>query len=311
MIRRMLAIGPRKLALEGRCHPAEAPETQRALEEVVKAFAVGYNTALAGPTGELTFPDLPRELRGFAFEGAAMSTALVDQLTMGGGRGLRELAAGAGERYIHLIHVGAGWAYARLRRRPWAGTEFAHPLLGWLAWDGWGFHQAFFHPQAVFVRQAVERRGRGSVQPIRDQGAGRALWFYAGANVARIAGIIGGFPAGRRRDLWAGIGLAAAYTGARQGPAVDELLTAADGYRDHLAQGAAFAAKARVLSGVMPSGCAAAVEAITGVDAETAADWTDGALSHAIRFPDSPDAYEMWRAGIRDAWNLRAHGVAS
>ncbi|MGR6913122.1 DUF1702 family protein [[Actinomadura] parvosata] len=307
-IRRMLAIDPRKLALEGRCFPAGEPATRNALEEVVNAFAAGYNQALTAPVEGLSFRGLPPELHGFAFEGAAMSTALLDQLTLTGGRGLRELVSGPGERYIHLIHVGAGWAYARLRRRPWAGVNFAQPLLGWLAWDGWGFHQAFFKPGAVFVRQAVERR---AVRPVRDQGVGRALWFYAGADVARIARLIGGFPAERRPDLWAGIGLAAAYTGAQHARALDELLVAADGYRDHLAQGAAFAAKARFLSGIVPDGCASAIEAITGADVETAAAWTDASLARVVRQADSPQAYESWRAGVRDAWTLRAQGVTS
>jgi enediyne biosynthesis protein E3 len=271
------------------------------LLEVIAAFAEGYNQAL---TGDPDVRGLPRHLHGFAYEGAAMSCTLLDTVTLSGNRRLRALAENAGGPYIHLVHVGAGWALARLRRARWRGI--GDPMLRWLAWDGWGFHQAYFKPRRVFHDHWIERGARGATQPIRDQGTGRALWFYTGADPGRIAGLIGAYPEHRRRDLWAGIGLAAGYTGVCRTPG--DLLEAGAGYRAHLAQGAAFAAKAHVLSGHVPPGAARSIELLTGADPQQAADWTDEARARIPR-PDSPGDYERWRADIRGSFERHAGGV--
>jgi hypothetical protein len=275
----------------------------------VDAFALGYNQVLARGAGEPGLWLVPDALRGFAVEGAAMSAALLDLLTFSGGARLARLEQGYGRRYVHLVHVGAGWAFARLHRRPWRGIRGAQPLLRWLAWDGWGFHQAFFGAQRVFARQRTEPAARGDLRAIRDQGAGRALWFYAGADPGRIAGTVRGFTPERRCDLWAGIGLAASYTGAQPPEVLEDLLRVAGDHRPHLGQGAAFAAKAHVLSGAVPPPAGAAIEVLTGVPPAVAAEWTDACLAVAAREGDSPVAYQKWRAGIRGAWIRHNEGV--
>ncbi|WP_344952282.1 DUF1702 family protein [Actinomadura miaoliensis] len=288
---------------------AADPEVRDRLDSAVRAFASGYNAALAVPRGQLDLSYVPHEFRGFAYEGAAMSRTLLDLLTLSRGRRLAGLADGPGRRYTHLLHVGAGWAFARLHMPPWRTVRFGDGLLRRLAWDGWGFHQAYFRPGDVFGRQRVERAARGPAAPVRDQGAGRALWFHAGADPQRIAGVIAAFPERRRADLWAGVGLAAAYTGALPAPRLPQLTGAAAGYRDHLAQGAAFAAKAHVLSGEVPEPSRAAIQALCGVAAPVAAGWTDDALRTVGDGDDPAGRYERWRAEIRGAW--RAQGGAA
>jgi hypothetical protein len=308
LFRRPLALDVNDLDLGRRGFAPASPQAQPVLDAAVRSFATGYNAALTQEPDELAFTRLDPGLRGFAFEGAAMSTALLDLLTGTRGRRLHALHNGAGQHYPHLIHVGVGWAYARMRLRPWTGIRSGHRLLRWLAWDGWGFHQAFFRPVPVFSGR-VERAARGPVLPIRDQGVGRALWFYAGAEPDRIAGTIAGFPPDRRADLWAGIGLAAGYTGAQSADVLDRLLETSTNYHEHLAQGSAFAAKAHHLSGGVTPQVAAAVRALTGAEPETAAGWTDDAL-HAV--PDghvTSHDYEGWRARIRHAWTLHTGGV--
>lgn len=284
--------------------PAAAP-AGRVLDTVVESFAHGYNTALAGDFDAAT---LPPELRGFGYEGAAMSLTLLDLLTLSRGRRVRGLLSGEGERYVHLIHVGAGWAFARLRLRPWTGIRRGSGLapahLRWLAWDGWGFHRAFFAPGPVFEDR---RPGPAGVRQLCDQGAGRALWFYAGADPDRIRDVISSFPDARRPDLWAGIGLAAAYTGARSPDVLAALAEDAADHRDHLAQGAAFAATAHLRAAYRP---ATGVEVLTGVAPETAARWTDQALARVSGGPDTAAAYEGWRAGVRRAWALEGLTVS-
>jgi hypothetical protein len=316
VLSRLLRLRPEQLDSPRRAFSDAEPGVQSRLDAVVESFAAGYNYAIAPRAGSNP-ADVPLELRGFAVEGAAMSSALADIITFSGGRRLRELARDHGDRYTHLIHVGTGWAFARLRRRPWRGVRFGEPVLRWLTWDGWGFHQAFFGARDVFERQWIEPAARGDVRPIRDQGAGRALWFYAGADPARIAAIISDFPGPRRPDLWAGIGLAAGYTGAQPAEVVEKLARAADGYRDQLGQGAAFAAKAHLLAGPVPGAAAQAIEVLTGAEPAVAAAWTDSSLRAATGRArsesasradgeaasggaDSVATYQRWRARIRD-----------
>lgn len=308
LLSRLLQLRPRQLdSVRDNFFSAE-PAAQSRLDAVVESFAAGYNCAIVPQAGG-NLAEIPQELRGFGVEGAAMSSALADMITFSGGRRLHALARDYGDQYTHLIHVGAGWAFARLHRRPWQGVRFGQPVLRWLAWDGWGFHQAFFGARDVLERQLVERAARGEVRPIRDQGAGRALWFYAGADPARIATIIDNFPEWRRSDLWAGIGLAASYTGAQSAEVVEKLARAAYGYRDHLGQGAAFAAKAHILSGEVPKAAAESIEILTGVEPVVAAAWTDSCLREAARdAADSVTTYQRWRARIRDAFSRHQGG---
>jgi hypothetical protein len=298
----LLQLRPRQLDVARRELIPAVPLVQARLDAVVESFAAGYNDAVA-PWAGRNLIDIPDDLRGFAVEGAAMSCTLADMITFSGGRRLRALAHDRGDRYMHLIYVGAGWAFARLHRRPWLGVRFGEPVLRWLAWDGWGFHQAFFNAREVLERHSVERTARGMVRPIRDQGVGRALWFYAGADPARIATTIGNFPEQRRSDLWAGIGLAASYTGAQPADVVEKLASTADGYRDHLGQGAAFAAKAHLRSGEVPVAAAEAIEILAGAKPAVAAAWTDSCLREAVAHgTDDVDTYQRWRAGIRDTF---------
>ena len=139
---RLLQLQPERLDSARREFFDAEPGVQSRLDAVVESFAAGYNYAIA-PCAGRNLADVPVELRGFAVEGAAMSSALADMITFSGGRRLRELAHVYGDQYIHLIHVGMGWAFARLHRRPWRGVRFGEPVLRWLAWDGGDFTRLF------------------------------------------------------------------------------------------------------------------------------------------------------------------------
>jgi hypothetical protein len=132
---------------------------------------------------------------------------------------------------------------------------------------------------------------------------GRALWFYTGADPELIVATIESFPDERRPDLWAGIGLAASYTGAQSPQVVDKLAAAAGDYRRHVGQGAAFAAKARVLSGQVPSGSVQAIGILTGADPAVAAGWTDACLREAAADgSDTVATYQRWRGMVASAF---------
>jgi hypothetical protein len=292
-------IPPRAVDFDVRGFACCDPAVRQRLERHGLSFAAGFNAAVATPE-----PRLPGRLeaiaadeRGFAFEGAAMALALFDLLLPGRSRRLSGFLSGPAATHIYMAHVGAGWALARLGRRPWSRLRL-DPLLRWLALDGYGFHEAFFHPEPVVRRRRVPRQIEPDARPVFDQGVGRALWFVEGAAPDRIARTIGSFDGGRRTDLWSGIGLAAAYAGGVDAAALARVADLAGGARTHLAQGVAFAAKARLSAGNLVPHTELACGLVWSLPADAVAAVTDRALALAGTGRTAAD-YERWRAAIR------------
>lgn len=250
------------------------------------------------------------ELRGFAFEGAAMALALLDFLTPWPKNRLQVFLDGPGNAHIYMVHVGVGWALARLRRRVEPALRCLDPLLCWLAVDGYGFHEGYFHWKRYVNRQVIPDRLCGYARRAFDQGLGRSLWFVDGADVARISNTIATLPASRHADLWSGVGLACGYAGGVDRPSVEALWTAAGPHRPHVAQGVAFAAKARQRASNPSRHTELACHILCGVSADVAADVTDNALE---KLPvDGPEpAYEVWRARIQSRFAAEEASVAS
>ncbi|MGV9777483.1 DUF1702 family protein [Streptosporangium sp. NPDC003464] len=288
--------GPRRFRL--------GPARER-LENSGRSFLTGYNAVIAGEVERID--DIHDELRGYAYGGAGAACATLDVLTATGGRRLRGLLNGPGMRHPHMIHLGTGWAYARLRMRPMWGIRSVHPLLRWLAFDGFGFHQGFFATDRTVGRQRTAGLMDRTRRAIFDQGLGRMLWFHECAGVDDVILRIAEFPPGRRADLWSGVGMAATYTGGAGAAELERLGAAAaeDGFRAHLVQGSASACAARLISGTVPEHTAAAAPALCGADVDEAAGWTDTALIALGHNAHSGDHYQAWRAGIRKTWARR------
>ncbi len=274
------------------------------LEQVGRTFLHGYHAALDDDNPEnlsSRLNEVEAESRGFAFEGAAMGLFLLDHLTPWRRDRLRAFLAGPGSPHIYMAYVGAGWALAQLRHGVRRALARFDPLLGWLAVDGYGFHQGYFHPRRSVVERKTPRRLSGYSLRVFDQGLGRSLWFIEGADVARIAATVAGFPVARQPDLWSGVGLACAYAGGADREALEALMTSARAYRAPLAQGAAFAAKARQRAGIPASHTDLACRIIWGMPALEAARATDIALADLPAEGVLP-AYEVWRQRIQALW---------
>lgn len=274
------------------------PGSRAILERHARAFLDGFNTAVTS-TATTTHARLARldpTERGFAYEGAGMAYALLDTALAGRGRRTRALLVGPGHAHTHLVHVGAGWALARLRHPGARHLLGLDPLLQWLTLDGHGFAHGFFGGHAAVARYARGRapHRRGAV---RHQGLGRSLWFLESADPDRIARTVGGFPPDRRGHLWSGVGLAACYAGGAADEELDRLRAHAAPYGADLAQGAAFAAEARRHAGHVPEHTRRAVPRLTGADVDTAADWTVAARGELLG-DGSIDDYLLWRALI-------------
>lgn len=277
-------------------------EARRHLEKIGSTFVQGYHAALReDDPGNLgaNLEAIEIELRGFAYEGAAMALAILDRLTPWNRRRLAALLAGPGARHAYMVHVGAGWALARLRLPITGPPRDLDPLLGWLAVDGYGFHEGYFHWRRYRGGQPVSGRVSGAARRVFDQGLGRSLWFVQGADVARIAGAIHSFPADRHADLWSGIGLASAYAGGSPRTALERLREEAGAHWPVLAQGAAFAAKARERAANPALHTEMACRVFGGVSAETASRMTEEALND-VRGGDADHEFEAWRRRIQE-----------
>jgi len=274
------------------------------LERIGRAFLDGYHAALEEDQPQrlaAALSTIEPESRGFAYEGAGMGLFLLDLLTPWKRDRLRRFLGGPAAPHAYMVHVGAGWALAQLRRRVDRALAQWDPLLGWLAVDGYGFHQGYFPWPDTVARQWVPRSLSGYARRVFDQGLGRSLWFVEGAEVDRIADTIGRFPRSRHADLWSGVGLACAYAGGVPGQAIESLSAMAGQDRPHLAQGVAFAAKARERAGNPAAHTQLACLIVCGMPAEPAARLTDDALDGLPSDGVLP-AYEVWRQRIRANW---------
>jgi hypothetical protein len=272
-----------------------------------------YAGLLAERLEELTpvLQAIPVALQGFAFEGAAMALALLDRVTPWEKQRWRTFREGPGESHAYMMHVGAGWAMARLRKRPAQMLEGFDPILRWLVIDGYGFHQGFFADRQHANGQPHDKSLQGYAARAFDQGLGRSLWFSRCADASRIGDTIHRFQVARQADLWSGVGLAATYAGGVAAATLHELRTVAAHYDVNLAQGCSFAAKARVRAGNVMDHTQLACSILTGQSAEASAAVSDEALATVLasserlesQEPNKPServpAYELWRQQVQ------------
>jgi hypothetical protein len=289
---------------ERRGFRTDPAETRAALEAAAGAFLTGFNAELATPPDRA--PDLsplPPGRRGFAAEGAGMAAALLDTLALTGGRRLATLRSTHDDRYEYLIHVGVGWAMAKLRRTRLGRLGADAPLLRWLAYDGMGFCQAFFAGHRR-LRRWTEHAGHPDRCPltchIRYQGLGRSLWFRACGDAAELAAHVAALPPRHRGDAWSGIALAASYAGGVEPEAYARIPDLTGEHRAAAAQGAAFAAEAWERSGYVPAHAHACVEALAGVPVARAAGWTWDARRGLDRPGAGAADYQRWRERVRE-----------
>jgi hypothetical protein len=297
-MRRLLEISPREVEFDRRGFTCSNPEIRDHLETVGRTFLQGYSAAMAHDDQNSLARELDQiqpEQRGFAYEGAAMALALQDGI-MFRNNAFSRFAKGAGRRHIYMLHVGAGWAYARL---PWTWHRIERafakldPVLRWLAIDGYGFHQGYF----VGKTQAISDLSASGLSEhgchIFYQGLGRSLWFIDGADVRRICSSISQFSPLYHNDAWSGVGLACAYAGGIAPAAITELRQESGLHAAALAQGAAFAAKARQLAGNPAPHTDMACSIICQMPAEQAAALCDTAFARINPLQSCP--YEDWR----------------
>ncbi|MFD1151953.1 DUF1702 family protein [Saccharothrix hoggarensis] len=301
---------------------APGPTSTR-LEAVPQAVVAGFEWGVEAPPAwelEARLEMVEPELRGFAYEGATMACTVLD--VMPGGRRDRtaELLRGPGLPHLFLCYIGIGFAMARLPRPLWKkvlpdldGVPH-HPVMSWLAVDGYGFDRAYFE-----TRRWVDEQREFEPYPwlgapdyfprAADQGVGRALWFIHGADPAAVAEAVRRFPERRQPDLWSGVGLAATFAGGCDRVGLTRLREAAGEHHDELALGSVFAVKGRAHSGFVPTHAVDAAAALTDLTVADALDLAD--RTEPGGDAGATPAYEVWRNAIRESFTVRERRLSA
>lgn len=299
--RRLLGIDVGETTFARRGFHAPSPVKAAHFELIGATFVEGYHAALTEHRPDAlaaALESVPRDLRGFAYEGAAMALYLLDKLTPWRRDRWQRFLAGPGQAHVYMMHVGAGWVLGRLPVSPERMQARMDPLLGWLAIDGYAFHEAYFGTERAVVRGVIPHRLKGYARSAWDMGLGRGLWFVDGADVERVAARMNEFDCRRRAHLWSGVGLACAYAGGTTEDELRHFAAAAGPHRSSLAQGVTFAAKARERAGNPAAHTEMASRTICEMTAADAARVTDEALVGATSEGDIP-AFEVWRRRIQ------------
>lgn len=306
---RVLKVDDEEVSMERRGFVPVDEVARDKLETVARTFLVGYRLAIGIDDHEelarrLDETDL--EFRGFAHEGAAMGLTVLDGL-MPLRRRLRSFLSGPGYPYAWMAPIGFGWARAQMHRRPRGPLTLVEPLLDWFALDGAGFHDGFFHPEQFIDAQRKPGSLKGTAARVHDQGIGRSLWFVKGADVERIAATIEAFRGDRQADLWSGTASAATYAGGVEADALERLLELSGRHRLEVAQGAAFAIKARLMGGNPTPHTDTAAEIFCRMSTVDSARVADIALE-GLSVAGHANPYEAWRNRVREllAANLPA-----
>lgn len=304
--RRIFTPDGREVTFARRGFRASDTARQANLEGIGSRFLEGFGYGMGGRTLrdiEASLETVERPVRGFAYEGCAMALAIRDGFRLAGRHWIRDFVAGPGEPHIYMAYIGVGWGMARLPRMRWRAIMPQDTLLQWLALDGYGFHQAYFR-----TKQYVDGQYQAAIPLFRpadyanravDQGIGRALWFVNGSDVERVAAAVSGFAPARRGDLWSGAALASVYAGGVSEAELKLMAELAGEYQSHAAQGAAFAAKARLLADLVTPHTELGAQVYCGMSAEEAAAVCDE-TREGLPDSDHPQPrFEVWRERIR------------
>ncbi|MBS0536819.1 MAG: DUF1702 family protein [Proteobacteria bacterium] len=302
LLRRLFRLSPRQAEFATRGFTAHDEIKRQALEDAGRAFIGGYNSALAAT--DLSdildhVADTAPALRGFAAEGATMGVAIADAMSLRRAQ-LPAFLAVTERDFTYLAHVGAGWALARTPWRRHAILASLDAVHHWLAYDGLGFHDAYFSQPRM--ARGWRRITDGYAARVYDQGIGRAIWFVSGGDVAHAERILAALPASRHGDLWSGLGLAMAYAGPASDDDFNAVLTAAGAEVAAFSQGVAFACEARVRAGVIPGNTDNAARVVLRRTASAVAGFVRDSRHRLPGRDGAVPRYEMWRRDVASAF---------
>ena len=300
-----LGISARETLLSVRGFEGGTPSCRQGLEAAGGHFVIGYNLALqcrgaADLVGQLD--TIEPALRGFAYEGAGMG--VMTRKSLAPWSAIVDDFLRLADRHIYMVHIGMGWAMAVLPFYTTRSLRRMHPLYRWLAADGWGFHNGYFHPQRTLHHHRRPRRLTGYALRAYDQGVGRVAWFACCGQVEPVIALLAAFDPVRAVDLWAGVGLACTYAGGVSIAEIHRLLHAAGPHASSMRQGICFAATARHRAGNALPHTHEVCRGVLDQDLASVAQIAYNA-EPTLEEGESSSSFELWRERIRTALDAK------
>lgn len=297
--RSAFSINPHEAQSVRRGFHISNPQKQACYEQIGQHFILGYNSLIQENNFESNLQRCPAELRGFFLEGASMAGKILASFPLPGvARFSNCLFQKYSEDFGYLLHVGYGFAFARLPWLRWSPRQLAKldPVLKFLALDGYGFHAGFFNWRQSLLQEKRRSILKGYQRNAFDQGLGRSLLFIAGGDVPTLLELVSKFDPTRREDIWGGLGLAVAYAGGLQKRELASLLFRSGIYSPNLAQGVCFGAEARARANLIPQHTFLACQIICRATVEDVVE-----LTREVRDgldESNPLAYSVWRKSV-------------
>ncbi|MGO5014674.1 DUF1702 family protein [Niallia sp. Sow4_A1] len=311
MFKRMLKIPYKLVKVTERGFQVKEQNAKDNLEKVGSTFLDGYHFVINFPnnfTGKLE--SVPQQFRGFAYEGAAMALIIQDSISMFKRSRFRHFLEGAGKHHNYMLHIGAGWAYAKFPLLFKKAFNKHDPLLKWLIVDGMGFYYGYFDWDKYINKKQLPRiiKQNVNLSNVYFQGLGRSLWFVKGGDIYEISKTVDSFEEKIRSDLWSGVGLGAAYAGPLNIETLKNLKKIVGEYFPCLAQGIAFAATARYQANTPSANTELVSLSICGMNSKALSELTAFALEEASKVTNNLTVYDNWRNIIQAEFYMNGAG---
>jgi enediyne biosynthesis protein E3 len=186
------------------------------------------------------------EFRSIAYESASMAIALKELKNNEGLNTWLYYKNGPALAHKAQVHVGLGWAIAKLNLPFLAVVNKIDTSLYYRVADGCGYYDGSFRHKQTIMNRQLPGYIPNATMSMYDQGVGRSLWYTCSADINKICSMINSFPAVRQASLWRGIGIAVAYVGGCDDDTLKILLQYAATNRIQLTYGAALALGSRI-----------------------------------------------------------------
>ncbi len=202
---------------------------------------------LSNPTILLEYLEtIKPEFRSIGYEAASMAIALNDFDNTKELNTWLFFAKGPALAHKAQVHVGLGWAIAKMNLPFLTVVEEIDEKLYYRIADGCGYYDGFFRHRQTVINQQLPGYMPNEAMNFYYQGIGRSLWYSCNADIEKVRSSIENFPTDLHADLWRGIGIAVAYVGGYDADTLKNIFESANLHQEQLASGAALAAQSRM-----------------------------------------------------------------
>ena len=185
------------------------------------------------------------EFLSLAYEAASYKIAVGKDLSI-----WKEFLLNYAKKHSVQVHIGLGWAAARMNTPIEELTEFVSSENIRYVMDGSGFYYGTFKKR-VAIENKQQYSNLGEYGAYFDEGLGRSIWYSSQGNLDEIEKTIDSFPVNRKPNIWRGIGIAFTYAGGFDLNTIISLKKNSGKFVEQVKAGVASVAKTRITAGTI------------------------------------------------------------